>query len=200
MSTLRVGNLQNSSGTGTISVPTGNRISGVDVGSISYPGSFLQAKYVRTDVRAAYTSNPSGNGNTITDLNMQITPRSSTSLLIMQWMINGELHENNVFMLHKDGSLIATAGYAGYNLSVGNIRASGMMGGFYDQNEDSTPSNWYLQYAIISGSTNSMTFAPAIRSSSAGTYTLALNRTLNGSTGDSQESSVSSGMIMEVAQ
>lgn len=192
MSILSVGQLRG--------LAVNNNVITVPSGHILYaPGSVLQTVYARTDTRTTYSSPNSGNGTTITDLNITITPKLATSRLIMQWMINGELHQDNVILIHKNGSLITDAGATGYNSSLGNIRSSGYASGFYDQNEDSTPSNWFIQYSIIAGSTSSMTFAPAVRSSSSGNYTFAINRTLNGSTGEANESMVSTGTIWEIA-
>lgn len=164
------------------------------------PDSIVQVKYVRTDNRTTYASNNSGDGTTITDLNLTITPKYSNSLLLCQWMINGELHQDNVFLIHRNGALVTTSTYEGYNNAQGNNRWSGIASGFYDQNEDSTPSNWFLQYLIPAGSTTATTLAPAVRSSSGGNYTLALNRTINGASQDAYERMVSTGTIWEIAQ
>lgn len=164
------------------------------------PDSIVQVKYIRTDTQTTYAANNSGNGTTVTALNLTITPKYSNSLLLMQWMINGEMHQDTVFLIHRDGSLVTTSTYEGYNNVSGNQRWSGMMTGFYDQNEDSTPSNWFFQYLMPASSTTSTTFAPAVRSSSGGGYTLALNRTLNGAAQDAYERMVSTGTIWEIAQ
>ena len=164
------------------------------------PDSIVQVKYVRTDLRTTYSSSASGNGTTVAALNLTIVPKYANSLLLMQWMINGEMHQDNVFLIHKDGALVTTTSYEGYNNVLGNIRSSGVMSGFYDQNEDSTPSNWFLQYLIPAGSVASAVYAPAVRSSNTSGYTLSLNRTINGSTGDSHESHISTGTIWEIAQ
>lgn len=164
------------------------------------PDSIVQVKYVRTDNRTTYASNNSGDGTTITDLNLTITPKYSNSLLLCQWMINGELHQDNVFLIHRNGALVTTSTYEGYNNAQGNNRWSGIASGFYDQNEDSTPSNWFLQYLIPAGSTTATTLAPAVRSSSGSNFTLALNRTINGASQDAYERMVSTGTIWEIAQ
>lgn len=113
-------------------------------------------------------------------------------------MITGELHQDNVFLVHRDGSLI-TSSPTGYNGQVGNARYSGMMAAFYDQNEDSTPSTWRLHY-LDDGllSTATRTYAPAVRGSGPTAYTFFLNRTVNASTGDNYEQSISFGIAMEI--
>jgi len=169
-------------------------------GSLIIPGNICQIVTVRSDTRTTFSSPASGNGTTITSLNLTISPKFSNSLLILTYMINGEFHQDNVFLMHQDGVLITTPGYQGYNNSAGNVRWSGIMSAFYDRDESSTPSNWFMQYAVPSGSTESRTYAPAVRSSSSGVYTFSLNRTLNGSTGDNHESQISTGSVMEVMQ
>jgi hypothetical protein len=169
-------------------------------GQFYYPGSVVQVQTVRSDSRTTISSNNSGNGTTITQLNLSIAPKFENSKLIMQWMINGEQHQDNVFLIHKDGALITTAGETGYNAESGNVRWSGIASGFYDQNESSTPSNWFIQYSCISGSTVSQTFAPATRSSSTSNFTFFLNRTFANLGQDGHETLVSTGTIWEIAQ
>jgi len=170
-------------------------------GNILYaPDTLIQTVTSRSDLRTQYSSLPSGNGTTISELNITIAPKLASSLLLITWMINGEMHQDNVFTIHQDGTLITSTGYEGYNNVLGNVRWSGVMSAFYDRNESSTPSNWFLQYAVPAGNTSSRTYAPATRSSSAGTFTLAFNRTLANSVSDSQESMVSTAMIMEIMQ
>jgi hypothetical protein len=182
------------------SIPNNNTVSLAPGNTFSVPGLIVQTVYARTDVRTTYSSNPTGNGTTITDMNIVITPKFSTSLLLITWMINGELHQDNVFLAHQDGALITTAGYQGYNNVSGNVRWSGLASGFYDVDENSTPSSWIIQYAILAASTSARTYAPAVRSSSSGTYTFSLNRTIGQVGQDAYENMISTGMIMELAQ
>ena len=174
---------------------------GVEPNSYLYqPGTILQTVYARTDVQTTYASPVSGNGTTISALNITIVPKRADSLLLCTWMINGEIGENNVFLVHKDDVLITTAGYEAYNPVAGNQRWSGLMSAFYDNDQSSTPSNWYLQYAVPAGSTASAVYAPAIRSSGAAAQTFFLNRTVSSAGTDSYEIMVSTGMIQEIAQ
>jgi len=162
-------------------------------------GSIVQTIFVRSNTRTSYASAISGNGTTISELNMSITPTNANNRIICQWMINGELHQDNVFLIHRDGALITTPGEEGRN-NVSNNRWVGYTAAFYDQNEDSTPSNWMIMYSQIAGTTASRTYAPAVRSSSGSAYTFFLNRTV-GSTDagqDAYERMVSTGIIYEV--
>jgi hypothetical protein len=60
--------------------------------------------------------------------------------------------------------------------------------------------NTFLQYSIVASTTQTLTFYPAIKSSSGTAYTFNLNRT-NGAVGqDSYENAVSTGVIQEIVQ
>lgn len=193
MSNLTVGSIGGLAvNNNVISIPSGH--------NLHYPGSIVQVQTVRTDARNTYSSSTSGNGTTVTDLNLTITPKFSTSLLVCQWMINGEFHQDNVFLIHRNGELVTTAGQTGYNSTTGNSRWSGYASAFYDQNESSTPSNWFIQYFGTANSTASTTIAPATRSSSGSAFTFYLNRTVASAGSDSHETMVSTGIIMEIAQ
>jgi len=166
-------------------------------------GMVVQTQYVRTNNRTQYSLPGTGDGTTITDLNITVTPKFSTSLLIMQWMVNCEISVaawDTVFLIHRNNLLVTQAGYQGFNNIVGNQRWSGIAPGMYDNNNDSTMANYFLQYAIPAGSTSSQTFAPAARSSNASARVLFLNRTITSTGQDSYEVAVSSGVLWEVAQ
>jgi len=163
-------------------------------------GSILQVVQTRTSARSTYSADVTGNGNTITDLNLTVTPKSASSLLLITWMINAEVQYDTMFTVHQNGALITTVGYEAYNREVGNARWSGVSHGQYDNNTDSTMSNWRIQYAVSAGSTTSRTYAPAIRSSNATAQTFFLNRPA-GSTGTANyENTISTGIVMELAQ
>jgi hypothetical protein len=117
-------------------------------------------------------------------------------------MINAEWNVawDNVFVIHRNGALITTSGFQGFNQFGGNARWSGVAAGMYDNNSDSTMANYFLQYAIPAVSITSQTFAPAVRSASATNYTFFLNRCVGSAGQDNYEVAVSSGVIWEVAQ
>jgi hypothetical protein len=165
-------------------------------------GGIIQTVYVRADDRINYSAINSGNGNTLAPLGLTITPKSIGSRLICHWMINGEVHQDALFVIHRNGVLIDTGDAPGFNALNGNVRWSGIASGFYDTDESTTPSNWVLMYSQLSDSLEPRTYAPAIRSSSSGIYTLGLNRTISGSDAgtDGQERMVSTGVIYEVSQ
>lgn len=178
--------------------------------SIGMQGAVVQTVYARTDARVSYSSPNTGNGTTVTDLNLTITPRYAESWIFCRWMINGEMSYNNVLLIHQDGSLVTgltLANYppgwqdrAGFSTTAGNSAWSGMLAGGYDRDDNSTPANYELLWVdTLSGSTTQRTYAPAVRSSdTASTQTLVLNSTLGSTGGDNHERTVSMGFAMEI--
>lgn len=184
MSTLRASNLQDLGG----------------VNQLIKPGMVVQVQTIRSDSRTTIASNNSGDGITITQLNLSITPKFANSKLIMQWMLNGEIGNDAVFLIHKNGSLITTAGATGYNSESGNVRWSGVVSAAYDADTSTTPSNYFIQYECVSGSTTTQVFAPATRASGGSNTTLYLNRTVRSTGQDIDEVMISTGIIWEIAQ
>jgi len=180
---------------------TGDNLIKVASGSVfKYPGAILQTLYIRSDNRAAWASPATGDGITITDLNITIAPKLSSSILLITWMINGEMAENNVFLVHENGVLITASGYEAYNTVSGNVNYSGVVSAKYDADNGSTPNNYCLQYYILAGSTASRTYAPAVRSTSGAAQTFFLNRPTGSVGADGNENTISTGVIMEIAQ
>jgi hypothetical protein len=160
-------------------------------------GSVIQVQTVRSDSRTTKSAGTSGGGTTLPELNLTITPRFSNSILICQWMINYESNYNLGVVIHKNGSIITTSGETGYNASSTN-RWSTYVTAAYDPDDASTPSNMFVQYRTVAGATSSMTFAPAVRSTSSSAYTFALNRSLSNPNADAYEYMVSTGTIWEI--
>lgn len=186
---------------------TEQRITCTNGSVVAVPGTILQTVFVRTDRQfiynaTSYNNGGSNGGTPIGELGLTITPKSANSLLLVRWMINGEMQHDTVFTINRDGALVTTAGYQGYNTQAGNAPWSGIITGKYDRNDvNSTPQNWFLQYWVPAGSTNITTLYPAVRSSTYGSnQTLYLNRTAGSAGQDSYEVSVSTGYIMEIAQ
>lgn len=166
---------------------------------ISEVGHILQTQWVRTTSQGTFASATSGNGTTVSPLGISITPRSTSSLLICSWMINYEVTHDTVFLVHQDGNLITTAGYEAYNSVTGNQRYSGVMSAMYDNDNSSTPSNNYMLYAVPAATTTARTLAPAVRSAGGTAATFYLNRAIS-TPADNNEITVSTGVIMEIAQ
>lgn len=194
MSRLVVNNIEASKYAGGVISVTPDSI-------VKSPGMVVQTKFVRSDRRIQYAAPASDiNGVTIVDLNLTIVPKFPDSLLIMEWMINGEIHHDTLFMVHRDGRIITDAGYEAYNRESGRQVWSGMVAGVYDNDTNSTPANFFLQYAIPAFNTSPRTYAPAVSGSGTAGYTLSLNRTNLNFGQAAYETMISTGMIMEVVR
>jgi hypothetical protein len=165
---------------------------------LNYRGAILQTEYRRTDNQVAYASLQTGTGTTITELELTIVPKRSNSILLCTWMLNAEVDWRNVFVIHRNRQLIEATGFQGYN-SSNTGRFSGYVGAMYDNDNNTTMHNYYIQYAMPAGTTEPITIAPAIRSSGASNFILYLNRTFQVPS-DAREIAVSTGMIQEIAQ
>ena len=145
---------------------------------------------------ASYSS-PVGSQTIIDPLSITITPIYASSKIIVKWMINGELHQDNVFRIYKNGILAPN----GQNPTVTG-RWVGYASGFYDRDESTTPSNWNITYIDTPNTTNPTVYQLAVGSSSGTAYTFYLNRTVASSvTGqDAYERMVSTAIAWEVMQ
>lgn len=137
----------------------------------------------------------------IAGVSINYTPKRANSLIVVQWMVNGESDNNVVMMPYRDASVITASGYESYNTTAGNVYYSGFVSASYDNDFNSTMSNYFIQYIGQANSTASTTFQLFAKTSSSGaSNTFYLNRTL-GSAGTSQyENTVSTVTIWEIAQ
>jgi hypothetical protein len=191
MTKLIVGQLQGVSN--TITMPAGH--------AFAAPGGIIQVIYRRTDARVNFAAPISGNGTPVTDLAVGIAPKKANSLILLRWMVNGEMHHDTVFTLQISGDLISIPGYEGYNAVSGNVRWSGIATGRYDRDVNSTPNNWYIQYVIPANNTNFRSYNLGVRSSSGAAYIFSLNKPTNDTApAQSYEALISTGVALELAQ
>lgn len=176
---------------GGIAPSTGTQLT-VNNGLIQQ-GTIVQYVQVGSSVRTNYTSSPSGNGVAITQLNLTITPLRADSTIWLRWTIFHETHQDNVFLVHKDGNLI------GYNTLRGNVRWSGILSPVYDNDYSTTPQNSTINWFDPALNTTARTYSLAVRSSSTGTFTMSLNRPNAGTGTDGQEVGHSWGWAREIA-
>jgi len=81
-------------------------------------GEIIQTVFTREDAASQYyvASNHPFPGAIITPLETKIKPKYTTSLIMMEVSINGiSTSADSGFRIVKDGELITTAGYEGYN-------------------------------------------------------------------------------------
>lgn len=167
-------------------------------GFINHSKAIVQTKHAVSIARNT-TSMPASGFSAISDLNLVITPKFSTSTLFMQWVVNCESNYNMTFVVARNGTLIADSGYEGYN-SLTTATYSGIASGQYDNNnQDSTPSNITIQYFVPAVNTSERTYSLGVRSSDGAASTFYLNRTVGSAGAENYEQMASTAMIMEIA-
>lgn len=163
--------------------------------TLATSGSVVGFQQVFSTEYVNFAAAVTGDGLEVYPLRLTITPKSANNILIMEWMLGGEPHTNVGFLVHRDGALITSAGEQGYNNAAGNERYSCLVAGWYDANNDSTPSNQRLTYHCTAGSTATRTYAPAVRS----TYNTVVGYRMNRYYTTADEFNTSYGYIMEIA-
>jgi hypothetical protein len=158
--------------------------------------SVVQVETKIINSRGSYSS-PVNSQTIIEPLSIGIKPIYKNSIIIVEWMVNGELHQDNVFRIFKDDFIASN----GQNIGAQG-RWVGYTSAFYDQNQDSTPSNWSIVYVDTPGTTSTVNYQLAVGSSSSSAFTFYLNRTVASSdTGqDAYERMVSSAVAWEITQ
>lgn len=170
-----------------------------------YSGAVLQCNTVRYDARPSYT-NPGNGGSTagtaITSLRLTITPTYSNSLIVCEWRIHGESTDHNFgWRVLKNGSLVTTSGYQGYNSNTGANSHSFITHEGYDSDDNSTPHVYTILYYDRPNTTSSVYYEPsclASRTSNSGSFRI--NRTAGSSGQTNHENGVSFARIWEIRQ
>jgi len=132
----------------------------------------------------------------IKELDISIKPKFANSRILLHWMINGELHQDVVIRVARDGSYIIH----GYNETQGTNQWSGVAAGGYDLNEDSTPENYCIDTYDEPGGTNTYNYQIYIGSSSTGNYPAYINRTYASLGANYREAGICFMSATEIAQ
>ena len=132
----------------------------------------------------------------IKELDISIKPKFANSRILLHWMINGELHQDNVIRVARDGSYIIH----GYNETQGTNQWSGVAAGAYDLNEDSTPENYCIDTYDEPGGTNTYNYQIYIGSSGGGSFPAHINRTYIGGDRSAHEAGICFMSATEIAQ
>lgn len=188
-------------GAGTSAITAQSGVPAGDLtGTLAYDrfpaGTVVGWNYSRTNTKAAYGFS---GGTIISPLNVSITPKYSNSMLVVNWMINYESDYNAVFRIYRDGGLIYTSGFQGYNETDG-AAWSGYASIIYDTNVASTPGTTYIQFMVPAGSTAATTLQVAACESNYASGTFYLNRTQASGGSGAYEVTISNATIWEIKQ
>lgn len=123
-SIIRTDSISTVSGTGNISLPTGNKIISPDVGGLVAPGHVVQVQYKSSGIRT--TINSTSFVEPSTDYRVSITPKFNNSLIVINYYVptnpGANYVTNTIFSYRAFKSI---AGSKSYSLtSAGNANGS----------------------------------------------------------------------------
>lgn len=181
-----------SSSTGSVEMYNNSFFNSAATGNIVNSGQVLQTVWKRVDTKTSWSVTNSG--NIITDMNISITPRYSTSKILVWFSPSYEITENATWRLGRNGSEIVRNSV--YPSSI----FSGWANVQYDSDNNSTPYTNTYWYIDSPNTTATTTYNLICGSSATGAVlTLFLNYTI-GSTGTTNyEAGVSFAMLQEIA-
>jgi len=161
-------------------------------GDVYIPGSIIQCVTVSYTAQTTYSAPTGLTPTEMSVLNLKIIPKQLNSKIILDWMINGELHQDIVFLVYRDATLI------GYNTTQGNVQWSGVTAATYDTDQNSTPNNMRVTFIDTPNTANETTYSVRVRSSSTAAYTMYLGRTVGSLGASGYEATCSVGVAKEV--
>jgi len=156
-------------------------------------GTVVQMRAIQTRTIATYAAPVDGNGTKVTPLDIVITPRKAGNAMILEWHCNGEMHHDTVYIVQRNGALLADT------TNAANNRWAGVMAQPYDVDVASTPDNAILRITDFNTLATATTYSLHVRASGATAYTLYLNSSVL-APADNYETSISTGTATEVQQ
>tara|TARA_R100001463_G_scaffold102555_4_gene156980 strand:+ start:285 stop:863 length:579 start_codon:yes stop_codon:yes gene_type:complete len=170
----------------------------LSLGAADLPsGTILQVKNT-TFTGTSTTAFASSTNTKLTDLSVNITPTSTSSIIKLEAFVTGELsnsstHYNMVWFFYRDNTTL-TAASAG-NRSVGI--QMGVARSYYSANDSSTPESATYMYFDSPSSTSQITYTVGIVSYYAGNWHL--NRTVADTNDVDHERGISTISVTEIA-
>jgi len=169
-SILKVDNIQNSSGTSSMSIASNGLV-------IPPAGGIIQTQYTQFTGTNTYSTTAATDA-VITDLTVNITPVSTSSIIRIDAMVNGEWSNqagatDGVWFFYRDATKLSHS-------AAGNRNVGIRMGSFISynvQDNDSTPEGTYYSYFDAPTSTSQITYKVGVNSASGFIYYL--NRTIS---------------------
>lgn len=155
-------------------------------------GTVANVAMVQTRAQGSYAAPVSGNGTEITPLRLSLTPKKAGNRVILEWVVNGELHWDSTYIVTRNGVLLGEA------TNVNNNRWAGIAVPNYDNNVDSTPSNTTVKIIDMNTLGTATDYELRVRSGSGTAYELRLNRTWSSTGQDVFETGLSVGTATEI--
>lgn len=184
----------------------GNKVGHIGSDFGGFKGNVVQCKVTRYDAQISGSTGSGVDGVELTGMRVSITPRFSNSMIICQFQVHFEMSTSEwdaMFTVYRNGA-VPTGTYAGFNTVIGNNNWSGLsISSYYDSsnNADSTPNTQSFMYHDFPSTTNTLTYAPGIKTSSPSTVkTFYINRTVSSLGSSSYEAGVCFSTVWEIAQ
>jgi len=156
-------------------------------------GTVANVVMVQTREQATYSAPTTGNGTVITPLNLVITPKKAGNRIILEWIVNGEMAFNVVYIVTRNGILLAET------TNATNNRWACITAQPYDTDNHSTPDNAVVKIIDMNSLDVETTYELRVRSShNINAYTLYLNRTVDSAGQDCWEACLSVGTATEI--
>jgi len=156
-------------------------------------GTPVQMTYNRTDTRTSINA-PNDGQNEITQTAIAITPKFDGSLIVLKWMVSGEVHQDVGFRIYKNGTLWKST-------TQTNQRWGVYVNGYYDRNQSSTMSNWYINaFDTETEAGVENTYSLAVGTTNTSSYNFYLNRTQGSGGQNSYENGATIMTAMEITR
>ena len=162
--------------------------------ALQIPGTVANVVTVQTRTQGTYEAPASGNGTAVTPLNIVITPKKAGNKIILEWIVNGEAHHNIVYIVTRNGELLANT------TDAFNNRWAGITAQPDDDNISSTPDNAVVKIIDMNSLDVETTYELRVRVSGGTAHILYLNRCADSAGKDHYEANLSTGIAMEIWQ
>lgn len=136
-------------------------------------GTIASIKAAQTRTQATYSAPASGNGTAIVPLDITITPKKAGNMVILEWVVHGEITYNTVFLASRNGVLLPNA------TDASNNRWAGITTADYDNDDSSTPNEKLVRIIDFNSLDTASTYQLLVRSAAGTAYTMYLNRTVS---------------------
>ena len=161
-------------------------------------GGIIQVQYTQFTSTNTVTMS-AGVDTALTDLTVNITPASTSSIIKVEAMINGEWGTSQggatdgVWFFFRDTTKLSHA--ASGNRNVGVLMGTGIT--YYAEDPNSTPEHAYFTYFDSPSSTSQITYKVGVNQRNG--YDWHLNRTVSDSDADTNERGISFICVTEIA-
>ena len=177
-------------------VVSGDRLAATS--SLAAPGVPVQLVYNRVDTKDVVAFATAGStGSYISSLDTIITPRSSTSKILITYCISYEVVHDTVFRLYRSIGGVDTM--IGTNVNDSNYW-SGIWYPGYDADNASTPMTNTFMYLDSPSTTSAITYKLMIQSAGTGASSFYLNRSISSAGQASYEVAISQVFLQEISQ